>query len=131
MRRRIIVLLSLLLVALTAVWMGRAVADNAGGQDLLRTKLLLKDLTFEGLQLQQPFNPNRIQYGVSVPNRVSEIKVKAEAALPEAFLTVNGVTPGAQAQSVKLDEGMNVLRVTLQHGNLTRQYIVLITREEV
>ena len=129
MRRRIIVLLSLLVVTLMVVVMGRAVADNTGGQDLLGTKLLLKDLTFEGLQLNQPFDSKRIQYGVAVPNSVSEIRVMAQAAEQDVRLTVNGVTPGAQARTVELDEGINVVRVNLQYGNLTRQYIVLVTRE--
>lgn len=88
------------------------------------TNSYLSSLTVEGLELNEKFDKENLEYTVNVPADTEKIKINAQLADSEAKVTGIG--------EVSVSEGLNTFEivVTAQNGS-KRTYILKATVEEV
>lgn len=84
--------------------------------------LSLKSLRVTGYTLEQAFDPNTLNYTLTIPYEAQDVTIQAAAASSEASVSVSGATG--------LEVGKSVVTVTVSDadGN-KREYKITVTRE--
>lgn len=91
----------------------------------------LSALALSSGQLSPEFTPNHTSYTATVPNSVTDIVVSMTSTDPDATVSVSCHGDSSSDGSVSLDEGANIITITVTAANqtTTQKYTVVVTRE--
>lgn len=91
----------------------------------------LSSLTLSSGQLSPEFTSNHTSYTATVPNSVTAVNVSTTSTDPDATVSVSCNGDISSDGSVSLDEGANIITVTVTAADqaTTQNYTIIVTRE--